>query len=68
MAKFIVLHSYAKKNISPVFGQDVYMTMSIGLIQYKPQEDIKTFVYRVDQLMFQAKKKGKGNICSESLR
>jgi PleD family two-component response regulator len=49
-----------------VSGQDVYMTMSIGLAQYKQQEDIKAFVHRVDQLMYRAKKKGKGNICSES--
>jgi PleD family two-component response regulator len=49
-----------------VFGQDVHMTVSIGLAQYKHKEDMKAFVHRVDQLMYQAKKNGKGNICSES--
>jgi diguanylate cyclase (GGDEF)-like protein len=51
---------------SPVSGKDVYITVSIGLAQYKSQEDIKTFVHRVDQLMYQAKKNGKDRVCSES--
>ncbi|MBN2437927.1 MAG: diguanylate cyclase [Deltaproteobacteria bacterium] len=51
---------------SPVPGQDVHVTVSIGLGQYKPREDIKTFVHRVDQLMYQAKKNGKDRVCSES--
>lgn len=55
-----------KENFSPVLGQDVHMTVSIGLAQYKHQEDIKVFIKRADELMYQAKKKGKGNICSES--
>ena len=41
-------------------------TVSIGLAQYKPQEEMKTFVHRVDQLMYQGKKNGKDRICSES--
>jgi diguanylate cyclase (GGDEF)-like protein len=51
---------------SPAPGQDVYMTVSIGLGQYKPPEDMKAFVHRVDQLMYQAKKNGKDRVCSES--
>lgn len=51
---------------SPAPGQDVYMTVSIGLGQYKPPEDLKAFVHRVDQLMYQAKKNGKDRVCSES--
>jgi diguanylate cyclase (GGDEF)-like protein/PAS domain S-box-containing protein len=51
---------------SPVSGQGVHMTVSIGLAQYKPQEDMKTFVSRVDQLMYQAKKSGKDRVCPES--
>jgi diguanylate cyclase (GGDEF)-like protein len=57
---------FKKENLSPVFGQDVHMTVSTGLAQYKHKEDMKAFVHRVDQLMYQAKKNGKGNICSES--
>jgi PleD family two-component response regulator len=40
--------------------------VSIGLAQYKSQEDMKAFVNRVDQLMYQAKKNGKDRVCSES--
>jgi PleD family two-component response regulator len=33
---------------------------------YKPKEEMKVFVNRVDQLMYQAKKKGRNRICHES--
>ena len=57
---------FKKGTFSPAPGQDVHVTVSIGLAQYKPQEDMKTFVHRVDQLMYQGKKNGKDRICSES--
>jgi diguanylate cyclase (GGDEF)-like protein len=57
---------FKKENFSPLPGNDVHLTMSIGLAQYKSQEDIKDFVHRVDQLMYQAKKNGKDRVCSES--
>ena len=57
-----------KENFSPVPDQDVSLTLSIGLAQYKPQEDMKAFVHRVDQLMYQAKKNGKDSVCSEPRR
>jgi len=56
---------FKKENFSPVPGQEFHMTVSIGLAEYKPKEDIKTFVHRVDQLMYQAKKNGKDRVCSE---
>jgi diguanylate cyclase (GGDEF)-like protein len=55
-----------KENFSPAPGQDVHVTVSIGLAQYKPQEDMKAFVHRVDQLMYQVKNNGKDRVCSES--
>ena len=55
-----------KEAFSPVLGQEVYMTVSIGLAQYKPKEEMKAFVHRVDQLMYQAKKNGRDRICPES--
>ena len=59
---------FKKETFSPAPGQgDVYMTISIGLGQYKPQEDMKAFVRRVDQLMYLAKKSGKDRVCSEEL-
>ena len=57
---------FKKENFSPAPGKDVHMTVSIGLAQYKPQEDMKAFVHRVDQLMYRAKKNGKDRVCSET--
>jgi diguanylate cyclase (GGDEF)-like protein len=54
-----------KEAFSPVLGQEVYLTVSIGLAQYKPKEEMKTFVNRVDRLMYQAKKEGRDRICPE---
>ena len=51
---------------SPVLDQNIYMTISIGLAQYKLKEEMKAFVQRVDKLMYQAKKEGRDRICPES--
>ncbi len=56
---------FKKEIFSPAPAQDVHLTLSIGLAQYKPQEDMKVFVHRVDQLMYQAKKNGKDSVCYE---
>ena len=56
---------FKKENFSPTPSQEVHMTMSIGLAQYKPWEEMKAFVHRVDQLMYQAKKNGKDRVCTE---
>jgi diguanylate cyclase (GGDEF)-like protein/PAS domain S-box-containing protein len=56
---------FKEELFSPAPGQDVRVTVSIGLAQYKPQGDMKAFVHRVDQLMYQGKKNGKDRVCSE---
>jgi len=56
---------FKKETFSPWPGQSVHLTTSIGIAQYRPDEGMKAFVQRVDQLMYQAKKKGKDRICSE---
>ena len=56
---------FKKENFSQAPGKDVHVTVSIGIAQYQPQEDMKVFVHRVDQLMYQAKKNGKDRVCSE---
>jgi PleD family two-component response regulator len=50
----------------PAPGQGVHLTVSIGLGQYKSQEDMKAFVNRVDQLIYCGKKNGKDRVCCES--
>jgi diguanylate cyclase (GGDEF)-like protein len=57
---------FKKELFSPAPGQDVHVTVSIGIAQYKTQEEMKAFVHRVDQLMYQGKKNGKDRVCSES--
>jgi diguanylate cyclase (GGDEF)-like protein/PAS domain S-box-containing protein len=55
-----------KEAFSPVSGQKIYMTVSIGLAQYKPKEEMKAFVQRVDHLMYKVKKNERGKICSDN--
>ena len=55
-----------KEIFSPALDREVHITLSIGLAQYRPQEDMKAFVHRVDQLMYQAKKNGKDRIYLEA--
>ncbi|MCK9365227.1 MAG: CHASE domain-containing protein [Syntrophales bacterium] len=57
---------FKKETFSPAPGQDVHKTVSIGLAQYRTAEEMKAFVHRVDQLMYQAKKEGRDRFCSES--
>ncbi len=57
---------FRKENFSLIAGQEIYMTVSIGLAQHKPNEEIKTFVHRVDQFMYKVKKTGRGKICSDN--
>ena len=58
---------FKKELFSPApAGKDVHVTVSIGLGQYKQQEDMKAFVHRVDQLMYQAKKNGKDSVYFET--
>ncbi|HUN54919.1 MAG TPA: diguanylate cyclase [Smithella sp.] len=46
------------------FGQNIYVTVSMGLAQYKANEEMNAFVHRADKLMYQAKKAGRDKICS----
>jgi diguanylate cyclase (GGDEF)-like protein/PAS domain S-box-containing protein len=51
---------------SPPPGKEVGMTVSIGLAQYEPREEMRAFVHRVDQRMYKGKKDGKDRVCFES--
>ncbi|MDD5101221.1 MAG: PAS domain S-box protein [Syntrophales bacterium] len=56
---------FKKETFSPAPGRDIHVTVSIGLAQYKAEEEMMAFVNRTDQLMYQAKKNGKDRVCSE---
>lgn len=45
-----------KESFSPVPDEQVHLTVSIGVAQYRKQEDIKVFVSRADHLMYQGKR------------
>ncbi|MCK9389949.1 MAG: sensor domain-containing diguanylate cyclase [Syntrophales bacterium] len=55
---------FKKEIFSPLSVQSVHVTMSLGIAQYQACEDMKTFVNRADQLMYQAKKNGKDTVYS----
>jgi diguanylate cyclase (GGDEF)-like protein len=57
---------FRKEIFSPMSDQEVHVTVSIGLGQYKKKEEMKSFVHRVDQWMYQGKKSGKDRVCCES--
>ncbi len=56
-----------KETFYPVLGQEVNITVSIGLAQYKTKEETKAFIQRVDKLMYQAKKDGRNRICPDRI-
>ena len=51
---------------TPVPGQEVVVTMSVGVAEYQLIEDMKTFVNRTDQFMYRAKHDGRNRICCEA--
>ena len=60
-----IREEFKKEIFFPVPDKNINLTISIGLAQYKKQEDIKAFVNRADQLMYQSKKNGKDRTCFE---
>ena len=61
-----IMSELKKENFSTVPDETIHMTVSIGIAQYRPGEDIKGLINRVDQCMYQAKKDGKNRFFSES--
>lgn len=56
---------FRKEIFTPVPGKEIVVTMSIGLSQYRLNENMREFVHRVDQLMYQAKNNGRDRIAPE---
>ncbi len=57
--------SLEAEKFSPVPSEEIRLTMSIGVGQYRPGEEMTAFVHRVDQLMYRAKENGKDGISYE---
>lgn len=60
-----IRNEFGKEVFTPLPGTEILVTMSIGVSQYIPREDMKSFVHRVDQLMYQAKKHGRNRIYAD---
>jgi two-component system cell cycle response regulator len=56
---------FKKENFSLDIGIGINMTVRIGVAQYRKHEDMKAFVHRVDQIMYQGKTSGKDRVCFE---
>jgi two-component system cell cycle response regulator len=61
-----IRREFKKESFSPLPGRKIHMTVSIGLAQYLLNEDMRSFVHRVDQLMYQGKRNGKDRVRSEA--
>jgi diguanylate cyclase (GGDEF)-like protein/PAS domain S-box-containing protein len=57
--------AFKDEEMVPEGNRSVYMTVSIGVAQYRTNEDIETFIQRSDQFMYQGKKSGKDCVCCE---
>jgi len=57
---------FKKDAFSPEPDREVRVTLSAGVGQYRPREDMKEFVQRVDQQMYRAKNSGKDRVCCDS--
>lgn len=56
---------FKKETFSPAPDLDVHVTASVGVARYRPPEEMKAFVQRVDQLMYRGKKNGKDRVCHD---
>jgi diguanylate cyclase (GGDEF)-like protein/PAS domain S-box-containing protein len=54
-----IRENFAKTELCPVPESKVHMTISIGVGQYIPDEQVPTFLKRVDEGMYRAKELGK---------
>ncbi len=54
--------SIEKQKHSPVPGKDVTVTVSAGVTQYHPNEDLSQFVQRSDKAMYASKQTGRNRV------
>jgi diguanylate cyclase (GGDEF)-like protein len=47
---------------SPRDGEVVTVTISIGLTEYHPKEELSTFIQRADQAMYRSKRSGRNKV------
>jgi len=57
---------FAAERFRPVPGCEEIKTVSIGIAGYRPGEEMKDFINRADRFMYEAKKRGKDQVCSSA--
>jgi diguanylate cyclase (GGDEF)-like protein len=50
------------ERFSPVNGKKVKITISIGVTEYQPKEELSTFIQRADRAMYRSKQKGRNMV------
>jgi diguanylate cyclase (GGDEF)-like protein len=50
------------ENFSPDPGQEVTITISIGVTQYHPKEELSSFIQRADKAMYLSKQNGRNKV------
>ena len=50
------------ERFSPVDGKKVKITISIGVTEYQPKEELSTFIQRADRAMYRSKQKGRNMV------
>jgi diguanylate cyclase (GGDEF)-like protein len=43
-------------------GKEVKITISIGVTEYQPKEELSTFIQRADRAMYRSKQKGRNMV------
>jgi diguanylate cyclase (GGDEF)-like protein len=56
---------FREERFRPNPGQEESKTVSIGIAQYRSGEDLKEFISRADRNMYEAKRRGKDQLCFE---
>ena len=50
------------ERFSPVDGKEVKITISIGVTEYQPKEELSSFIQRADRAMYRSKQKGRNMV------
>jgi diguanylate cyclase (GGDEF)-like protein len=47
------------ERFAPINGKEVKITISIGVTEYQPKEELSSFIQRADRAMYRSKQKGR---------
>jgi diguanylate cyclase (GGDEF)-like protein len=56
---------FRAERFRPSPGREESKTVSIGIAEYRPGEELRDFISRADRNMYEAKRRGKDQLCFE---